>query len=93
MKTIITVIGIVVVMAIALQYESNANPIKYVSDETTLEVVEEPKEAWMTDEEAIQAAKDVIKKKELQAELEQLDIEIKEKQEKRKQVATELNAF
>jgi hypothetical protein len=67
MKTIIIAVVVVVVMIGLLSFK-DSNPITYVK-ETTLEVVEEPKESWMTDEEAIQAAKDVIRKKELQTEL------------------------
>ena len=68
--------------------------VTYVKEGVTTEVMpEEPKEAWMTDEEAVQAAKDVIRKKELQAELETLDMEIKAKQEQRKKVADELTAY
>ncbi len=48
---------------------------------------------WQTDEDAIKAAQDVIRKKELQAELSQLDTEIKEKQAKRAEVAKELNSY
>lgn len=92
MKTFIGVVILVIVMGVIVQMKGTDTT--YVKEDVTLEVIkEEPKEAWQTDEEAIQAAKDVVKKKELQAELEKLDIEIKEKQEKRKQVATELNAF
>ena len=47
----------------------------------------------MTDEEAIQAAKDVVRKKELQEELTSLDTKIKELQTKRKEVATELEVY
>jgi putative SOS response-associated peptidase YedK len=97
MKIIIAGVVLAVVMGLAVTYRDailgSNEGLTYVKEKTMEVVKEEPKEAWMTDEEAIQAAKDVIRKKELQAELEQLDIEIKEKQEKRKQVATELNAF
>jgi len=50
-------------------------------------------EKWQTDEDAIKAAQDVIRKKELEAELTKLDAEIKERQEKRKEVAAELTAY
>ncbi len=91
MKTIIFAVMLVIVMAVIVQMRGT--DVTYVKEDTVEVKAEELKEAWQTDEEAIKAAKDVVKKKELQAELEKLDIEIKEKQEKRKQVATELNAF
>jgi len=49
-----------------------SEPLEYNKVETTLEVIE-VKEAWMTDEDAVKAAQDVIKKKELQAELTALE--------------------
>ena len=95
MKLIIAGVVLAVVMGLALQYRDSIlgeDSLTYVRE--TMEVVkEEPKEAWMTDEEAIQAAKDVIRKKELQAELETLDAEIKAKQEQRKKVAKDLESF
>lgn len=91
MKTIIGVLLLVFVMWVAVNNLSGT-PLEYVKEET-MEVVEQQKEAWMLDEEAIQAAKDVIRKKELQAELEALDLEIKEKQAKRKEVALELESY
>jgi len=91
MKTFIGVVILVIVMGVLVQMKGTDTT--YVKEDTVEVQQEETKEKWQTDEEAIQAAKDVVKKKELQAELEKLDIEIKEKQEKRKQVATELNAF
>lgn len=93
MKTIIAVVVIVIVMGLLVQYKENkTSTYEYVKEQTT-EVVQEPKEAWMTDEEAIKAAKDVIRKKELQSELETLDMEIKAKQEQRKKVTEELTAY
>lgn len=91
MKALIGVGILVFVMWVAVN-NFTGTPLEYVKEET-MEVVEEPKEAWMVDEEAIQAAKDVIRKKELQTELEALDAEIKEKQAKRKEVALELESY
>lgn len=90
MKTILAVLVLGVVMLVAFNYEGTTS--EYVKEET-MEVVEEPKEAWMLDEEAIQAAKDVIRKKELQSQLETIDAEIKEKQEQRKAITAELAAY
>lgn len=70
------------------------------------EVTNEPEEpeAWTTDEDAIKAAKDVIRKKELQAALSELDEtieaesakykeEVKKRTEQRKELADELATF
>ena len=91
MKAIIIAVVAVIVMMVALQFQSTET-ITYIK-ESAMEVAEEPKEAWMIDEEAIQAAKDVIKKKELQAELEKLDADIKSLQERRKVVTGELTTY
>lgn len=91
MKAIIIAVVAVIVMMVALQFQSTET-ITYIK-ESAMEVAEEPKEAWMTDEEAIQAAKDVIRKKELQAELEKLDADIKSLQERRKVVTGELTTY
>lgn len=66
--------------------------LEYVKQET-MEVVEEPKEAWQTDADAIKAAQDVIRKKELESELKQVDEEIKLKQDRRKEITNELTAY
>ncbi len=90
MKATILAVTVAIVMMVALAYRDSA-PVTYVKE--TIEVVEEPKEAWMLDEEAIQAAKDVIKKKELQAEL----VSLKELQAsttaKIKSVQAELDSY
>jgi len=75
MKTLLIVITIVVVMFGAIHL-IDGTPNEYVK-ENTMEVVEEPKEAWMTDEDAVKAAQDVIKRKQAEQELDtvQADIE------------------
>ena len=84
---------VVGVMGAVVQY-SGQGTVKYVKEQVT-EVTNKPEiqESWMTDEEAVQAAKDVIRKKELQAELEQIDADIKGKQDRRKEVAKELDSY
>ena len=76
-----------------LLVNSNFGQVQYERYETTevKEEVEQPE--WLQDADAVKAAEDVIRKKELQAELATLDAEIKERQEKRKQVATELDSY
>lgn len=97
MKLIITIVVIVIVMGLLVSNRDSilgsSEGLTYVKERTMEVVKEEPKEAWMTDEEAIQAAKDVIKKKELEAELASLDAEIKEKQARRKVVTDELTTY
>ena len=53
----------------------------------------ETKESWMTDEEAIQAAKDVIKKKELEAKEAELETKIKELETELTTVQKELGTY
>ena len=76
-----------------LLVNSNFGQVQYERYETTevKEEVEQPE--WLQDADAVKAAEDVIRKKELQAELATLDAEIKDRQEKRKQVATELDSY
>jgi hypothetical protein len=94
LKTIKILIGTVVTVGIMyLLVNSNFGQVQYERYETTegKEEVEQPE--WLQDADAVKAAEDVIRKKELQAELATLDAEIKERQEKRKQVATELDSY
>jgi hypothetical protein len=94
LKTIKILIGTVVTVGMMyLLINSNFGQVQYERYETTevKEEVEQPE--WLQDADAVKAAEDVIRKKELQAELATLDAEIKERQEKRKQVATELDAY
>lgn len=61
----------------------------------TLEV-ETPVEqlpAWQTDAEAIKAAQDVIKKKELQAELSVLEVEVTERKARMVEIEKELGTY
>lgn len=90
-KVLAGVVGLVGAMYLLIQFDFQE--VQYERFETKEVVEEVVKEAWQTDEEAIQAAKDVIRKKELQAELTQLDSEIAEKQAKRKEVANELASY
>jgi hypothetical protein len=55
--------------------------------------IEEPKEAWMTDEDAVKAAQDVIRKKELEKESIELKAQIEELQAKKIIVDKELGTF
>lgn len=94
MKLIIAGVVLAVVMGLAVTYRDNLltnEGLTYVK--STVEVTKEVTPDWAKDEDAVQAAKDVIRKKELQAELETLDMEIKAKQEQRKKVTEELTAY
>ena len=99
MKTTIAVVILAVVMGIlVINRDKIVNMVmtkgpSYVGELAEVQIVEAPKEDWMLDEEAIQAAKDVIKKKELTAELEAIDGEVKALQERRKEVARELDGY
>jgi len=55
--------------------------------------VEQPKEAWMTDEDAVKAAQDVIRKKELEKESIELKAQIEELQAKKIIVDKELGTY
>jgi len=92
MKLIIAGVVLAVVTGIGVNY-FGTETITYVRDGVTTEVVKEVTPDWASDEEAVQAAKDVIRKKELQAELETLDAEIKALQERRKAVTGELTTY
>lgn len=83
------VVGVISVI-LSLKDDETYN---YVKETVTMEVVPETKEAWMTDEEAIQAAKDVIRKKELQAELDALQIIQASTTARLKEVQKELDGY
>ena len=73
MKRVIVIAAIAIVVVLGGNYFLNFETPDYVKEYTeVVQQKEEPKEAWQTDEEAIQAAKDVIEKKTLQAERESL---------------------
>lgn len=107
MKLIIAGV-LAVVMGLAVTHRdsilgTNAG-LDYVKQESTLEVQEAPKEAWMIDEDAIQAAKDVIRKKELEIELKAVDAnilgeekrhadEMKSLKDKRTELSKELGTY
>ena len=91
MKTTIGVIILVIVMGVAVQMKGTDTV--YVREDTVEVKAEEVKEKWQTDEDAIKAAQAVIRKKELQAEMTALDVEIKTKQDRRKQITEELTAY
>jgi hypothetical protein len=93
MKAIIIAVVAVIVMAVALSFRSS-DTVTYIKESVTPEVVAPiVKEAWMLDEEAIQAAKDVIKKKELQVELADLKDLQASTTAKIKEVEKELGTF
>lgn len=98
MKTTIIAVVIVVMMGLAVTYK-NSDPISYVK--STSEVVQvEVTPEWAKDEEAVKAAQDVIKRKELEAQLKEKDAQILEAEaslkalkEERKGLATELSQY
>lgn len=56
-------------------------------------VIEETPEKWQTDEEAVQAAKDVIQRKEWEAELAELEAEDVERQARIVELEKELGTY
>jgi hypothetical protein len=91
MKAIIAGIVVAIVMMVAVQFKSTET-ITYIK-ESAMEVAPEPKEAWMLDEEAIQAAKDVIRKKELEAEITTLEVEQASTTARLKELRKELDGY
>lgn len=83
-------LGLVLVMAVL----NSGRMETYTSDAatTTVETVE-VLPAWAEDEDAVKAAQDVLKKKELEAELETLESEVQERQERIKAIRDELLAY
>ena len=90
MKAIIIAVVAMIVMMVALQFKSSSETVTYIKESVTPEVVLED---WQTDEEAIQAAKDVVRKKELQAELQGLKDLQASTTTKIKEVEKELNSY
>ena len=87
MKTIIIAVGIVIAMGVVVQMiPSTTEVIQGEQTEVTIEV--EPD--WATDEEAKQAAKDVIRRKELEADKSRLEGQIEALQSELEQVDKEL---
>jgi len=70
MKTFIISLGIVIVMSVALELQNNS--VEVIKTDT--EVIEkEVHPDWATDKEAVEAAQAVIRRKELEAELNALE--------------------
>jgi len=87
MKTIIIAVGIVITMGVVVQMiPSTTEVIQGEQTEVTIEV--EPD--WATDEEAKQAAKDVIRRKALEADKSRLEGQIEALQSELEQVDKEL---
>ena len=87
MKTIIIAVGIVIAMGVVVQMiPSTTEVIQGEQTEVTIEV--EPD--WATDEEAKQAAKDVIRRKVLEADKIRLEGQIEALQSELEQVDKEL---
>jgi len=82
-------IGAVIYHSIVIK----SDPISYVKEASTMEVIEVEKEAWMTDEDAVKAAQDVIKKKELQKESGDLKSQIEALQSRKADVDKQLGTY
>ena len=81
--------GVVVTIAQLVPVDSDSTYVR----EDTVEVIEAEPEAWMVDEDAVKAAQDVIRKKELQIESVDLKEQIEELQTRKKEVDKELGTF
>lgn len=90
MKSFIVAVGVTSMIGgtIFLFYPQTT---KYVAPEIVKETVEVHPD-WAQDEDAVQAAKDVIRKKELEAELSQLQVEKAEENERHRQETDRLDA-
>ena len=66
---------------------------EYISEVKTETIVEEVHPEWATDEDAVKAAQDVIRKKELEAEEARLVGEISAKQEELDAIRKELGTY
>lgn len=88
MKTIIlSLVGAVVIGGII--FLAPASITEFEAVEREKEVVEVAPE-WSTDEDAVKAAKDVIRKKELRAEKAELETEVKEREARLREIEKEL---
>lgn len=91
MKALAIAVGVVAVMFVVLAVK-DMSTITVVNQEPQV-IKEEVHPEWATDEEAVKAAQDVIKRKELEAELEVVQSEINSLVEKRKTLETELEQY
>jgi hypothetical protein len=94
MKTKLTILVVLIVVGIALLGQIGS--VVEVGSNERIEFREIEKEVtpdWASDEDAVKAAQDVIRKKELQAEEARLVAEIKERQDTLDGVRKELGTF
>lgn len=91
MKALAIAVGVVAVMFGVLAVK-DMSTITVVNQEPQV-IKEEVHPDWATDEDAVKAAQDVIKRKELEAELEVVQNEINSLVEKRKTLETELEQY
>lgn len=92
MKTIIIAVGIVITMGVLVHvYDGNTH--KVVTNVEREEVIKEVTPDWATDEDAVKAAQDVIRKKELEAELQQLQSEVEEREVRITEIEKELGTY
>lgn len=92
MKATIIAVVVVVMMAVALAFR-NSDPITYVKEQVEVIKEVEVQPDWAKDEDAVKAAQAVIRKKELEAQIADLDTKIKALQDERKTAAKELEGY
>jgi hypothetical protein len=91
MKTLIIASGIAIVMGVGVMLYPNTTAVQNIKE--VIEVEREVTPDCATDEDAVKAAQDVIRKKELQAEEARLVGEITAKQEELDAVRKELGSY
>lgn len=90
-KYIIPAVFIAVVVGLALFTTSSEYEV--VNDREVVEIEKEVVPEWVKDEDAMKAAQGVIRKKELQAELEVLTTEVAEREDRITEIEKELGVF
>jgi len=76
MKTIIGALVLVGVVVVYINRDVIFQDYSYEREASTVEVIEVEKEAWMTDEDAVKAAQDVIRRKQAEQELDTVQANI-----------------
>jgi len=88
----LALIGIMIIGALAYAVTQKTEVVEYVKPTVIKEQVEVTPD-WAEDEDAVQAAQDVLRKKELEAELESLTVEREAIQERINEVEKQLGTY
>ena len=92
-ETLAFICGIMIIVGglMFVNYNSDLEVTNELEEEEI--TIEEIPEKWQTDEEAVQAAKDVIQRKEWEAELAELEAEDVERQARMTELEKELGTY